>query len=182
MYQRHIIFDKLDTLKKTKVSNWGDIDRLLNQFEVMPEPETSISEGAYSSAQSGRGVAFVTYDFGIDGVSIEISKYARILESLLSEPSDDFAVHFISGGFTSKADTVIAPRWKRLLVPDFNGWSKWDGGKWYEQLYLRDMQDGSPHSDALAAEIWAQALEAAATLCEYFVDNGIELAVPVNIN
>ncbi|MCP4043719.1 MAG: glycosyltransferase family 4 protein [Gammaproteobacteria bacterium] len=44
------------------------------------------------------------------------------------------------------------------------------------------MPDGSPQSDALAVEIWTQALAAAATLCEYFMENGIELAVPVNIN
>ena len=182
MYLRRSIFDKLDTLKQTKVSNWGDIDRLLSQLEIMQEPETSISGGADSSARFGRGVAFVTYDFGIDGVSMEISKYARIMESLLAGAVDDYVVHFISGDFTSKADTVIEPRWKRLLLANFNGWSKWDGGKWYEQLYLRDMPDGSPQSDILAAEIWSQALESAATLCDYLVENDIGLAVPVNTN
>ena len=161
MYLRRSIFDKLDTLKQTKVSNWGDIDRLLSQLEIMQEPETSISGGADSSARFGRGVAFVTYDFGIDGVSMEISKYARIMESLLAGAVDDYVVHFISGDFTSKADTVIEPRWKRLLLANFNGWSKWDGGKWYEQLYLRDMPDGRRGSaegvrssnDALAGKI-----------------------------
>ena len=151
------------------------------------ELETGRAESAESTPQSARetlskGFAFITFDYGIDGVSIEICKYAACLENLLSNGDSACPVHFIGGDFTSKADTVIEPHWHRHHLPGSNGWSKWDGGSWFAKLYYEEMPEGGAASSEMAAEVWRQALDLAASLCGWIEEYEIGLLLPVNVN
>ena len=156
------------------VADWPDIPGYLHP-EVNP-----VHVSALEAAK--RGVAFVTYDYGIDGVSIEISKYADCCEALLSDDDRSTPIHIIGGEFYEQADTVIRPHWKRFQIEGVNGWSKWDGGKWFSKLFYEDMPGGSEVSREMAVEIWTQAVSIARRLAKYVSSEGIGLLVPVNIN
>ena len=123
------------------------------------------------------GAGFVTYDFGIDGVSIEIFKYAECLEEIFP----GIPLHFIGGDFHEKADIVLKNYWKRFEVDDFNGWDKWSDGKPFAKLFYKDMPENSAESQQAAREIWAEAKDFALKLGNYFYSNNIKLAIPVNI-
>ena len=163
-----------EILAVARVADWPDIPGYLHP-EVNPV-HVSALEGAK------RGVAFVTYDYGIDGVSIEISKYADCCEALLSDDDRSTPIHLIGGEFFEQADTVIRPHWKRFQIEGVNGWSKWNGGKWFSKLFYEDMPDGSEVSREMAVEIWTQAVSIARRLAEYVSSEGIGLLAPVNIN
>jgi len=156
------------------VVDWPDIPGYLH-------PEVN-AEHVSALDAAKRGVAFVTYDYGIDGVSIEISKYADCCEALLSDDDRSTPIHIIGGEFYEQSDTVIRPHWKRFQIEGVNGWSKWDGGKWFSKLFYEDMPDGSEVSREMAVEIWTQAVSIARRLAEYVSSEGIGLLVPVNIN
>ncbi len=80
------------------VADWPDIPGYLHP-EVNP-----VHVSALEAAK--RGVAFVTYDYGIDGVSIEISKYADCCEALLSDDDRSTPIHLIGGDRSSSVSNA----------------------------------------------------------------------------
>ena len=163
-------------LEKIEVNDWQDISAFLDSIKSTPETVADFNEKEFSSLLS-KGAAFVTYDFGIDGVSIEIFKYAECLEHILPE----IPLHFIGGDFHEKADIVLKDYWKRFEIDNFNGWSKWRDGKPFAKLFYDDMPENTDVSRQAAREIWSEAKDFALRLGDYFLKNNIKLAIPVNI-
>ena len=124
------------------------------------------------------GVGFETFAYDIDGVSMEIAKYARCFEQILP----GVPIHCIGGTFADKADAVLDPSWERYRLEGADGWDKWDGGKWFAQLFYEDLPPDSMQSSALACEMWHQGLDIAERLADFISDNEISLLVPVNTN
>jgi glycosyltransferase involved in cell wall biosynthesis len=174
------LFDQMsDALGIASLSSWEEITAILSEFkDSVPTPPRMRSEEFLQLA--GRGTAFITFDYGIDGVSIEISKYAQALQSLF-EDWGDAEIHFIGGDFYSQADSVIRPDWRRFRIEGINGWAKWDNGKWFADLFYKDMPVGSERSKVLATEVYRQAAAIATQLGRYLVDQNISLIIPVNI-
>jgi glycosyltransferase involved in cell wall biosynthesis len=161
------------------LSSWQEIARAVNQIQLAQQRPLPKSRSEYLQAVS-HGTAFLTFDFGIDGVSIEIAKYARVLE-LLYWPHGPAALHLIAGDFHPQADAILESRWSRFQIEGINGWSKWDDGHWFNALFHQDMPPGSQRSSELAAEIYRQAQAIAGTLANYLVANDINLLITVNV-
>ena len=162
-----------------QVNNWKDISHILKNISTntpnLPNPATL-------KELVSDGVAFITYNYGIDGVTIEISKYARFFENTFSDSEEYVPVHLIGGGFLEHSESVIKNRWHRLEIPNFDGWDKWDSGKWFKKLFYDDMPEGSDESDSLAREIWKQASDFAEEIIEYITSRNIKLIIPVNVS
>jgi glycosyltransferase involved in cell wall biosynthesis len=169
-----------EKLNSPKPSNWSDITEILSDIKenaLRPEP---VTHDEFLKRVS-KGFAFWTFDFGIDGVSIEISKYAQCLQEILPNEGKT-PVHFIAGDFHPQADSVIKPGWHRFRIAGANGWSKWDNGKWFEKLFYQDMNENSKESDEMAVEVWKQAVRLTEKVGEYLAENEISLLIPVNVN
>ncbi len=170
----------IEILHKHDPTNWGDISNLLTSFsESGPAIQNYNREEFLQLVRKGLG--FWTFDFGIDGVSIEIAKYAQGLQKILGkeQPAE---IHFIAGDFHPQADNVLKPGWKRHRIKRANGWDKWDDGVWFDKLFYQDMNENSPESLEMAGEIWRQAVEMAEKLGGYLAENEISLLIPVNVN
>lgn len=166
-------------LEQSDPNNWGDIFKLLDETKgSVPYADTGVA--AYPELDIGANTAFITFDYGIDGVSIEIGKYARALESVF-ESSGGIDLHFIGGDFYQQADAVLDPDWNRYAISGINGWSKWDDGKWFNALYYDDLPTGSQISNRLAKEIFNQSIDITRKLGSYIIENQVTLLVPVNI-
>ena len=169
----------MQRLDRFNPRTWGDI------LEIMDEIKDSIPIEVQSALSApdlplGSGTAFITFDYGIDGVSIEIGKYARALESIFKS-SGGIDLHFIGGDFYPQAEAVLDPQWKRFTIPGINGWSKWDGGMWFNALYYEEMPAQNPLSNQLAKEIYQQVVNIAQQLGAYIIEKDISLLIPVNI-
>jgi glycosyltransferase involved in cell wall biosynthesis len=178
--EAHAAFEKqMTVLENFTPEDWADIAVLLDKlWNTKKAPLAPNCEALLQSF--ARGTAFITFSFGIDGVSIEISKYAHALDDLYSQ-SGSSSLHLISGNFEAKVESILNPSWQRFHVEGINGWDKWDGGKWFEGLYKRRMRSHSEASNLLAREIFRQAVSIARRLGAYFQQHEIALAVPVNI-
>jgi glycosyltransferase involved in cell wall biosynthesis len=130
------------------------------------------------SDRMASGVGFVTFAYDIDGVSMEIAKYAQCLEAI----APGIEIHCIAGNFGDGADAVLDPAWRRHRLDGADGWDKWDGGRWFTQLFYEDLEPGSPRSTGLACEMWRQALDLADALVAYIDHHDIALLVTVNTN
>ncbi len=169
--------DKLkNILDNTKVNDWQNISEFLDLIQTTPDSVPELSKKKFSSLLSN-GAAFVTYDFGIDGVSIEIFKYAECLEQIFP----GIPLHFIAGDFYEKADIVLKDYWKRFKIDNFNGWDKWHNGRPFSKLFYGNMPENSAVSQQMAKEIWQEAKNFALKLGDYFYKNDIKMAIPVNI-
>lgn len=167
----------IDVIGQSAPANWVDISERLSTLKDSvslppPPPQDDFLRGI------ARGAAFVTYDYGIDGVSIEIGKYAQALEDLFE---GQVALHFIGGDFYPQSDAVLKPSWRQFQIAGINGWSKWGGGKWFSALYYEDMPEASEVSARLATDIFGQAVSIARRLAAYIAENDISLLIPVNI-
>lgn len=159
--------------------SWEGISDLLQKIKGTQGPGQILARDEFISLAAG-GSAFITYEYGVDGVSIEIAKYAKSLELLLKE-HDGGAIHLIGGDFPPRAETLFKSRWQRYKIQGANGWAKWEGGKWFSALFYEDMPAGSDRSDNLAAEIFTQAITIANSFGSYIVENNISLIIPVNV-
>ncbi len=168
-----------DFISDASVSSWEEVSRQVELISSRSQKPLPASKTEYQQAVA-QGTAFLTFDFGIDGVSIEIAKYARVLESLY-RPYGEPGLHFIAGDFHPQADAVLKSNWSRCQIDGINGWSKWDEGKWFSALFFEDMPAGSRRSSELATEVFRQAAAIARELAEYLVTNNISLLFPVNI-
>jgi glycosyltransferase involved in cell wall biosynthesis len=159
--------------------DWDDIANLLDQIKSEKKPAL-IGRGEDIQEIFAKGTAFITFSYGIDGVSIEISKYAQILKSLYA-PFGNAAIHFIGGKFYSQADSVLSAEWHRKRLSGIDGWDKWDGGKWFDALYRKKMKSNSKESRLLTRKVYEQSVSIAKRLGKYLIDNQISLVIPVNV-
>lgn len=71
---RNALFNKLKiTLKKSPIETWFDMGLFLDQIRDKRKlPEDLPNSYRKFEARIKKGIAFLTFDFGIDGVSVEI--------------------------------------------------------------------------------------------------------------
>lgn len=168
-----------DYLHCSAPSCWKDISDILLSIRKPPSSGNFLSGDAFRKLIR-RGIAFLTFDYGIDGVSIEIAKYAASIEGLFPEEEKP-EIHFLGSEYYPQADSVLESRWNRFTLPGTNGWSKWDDGKWFSALFYEDMPENSRISSMISSEIYKQAISIADRLGNYLSENGISLLIPVNI-
>jgi glycosyltransferase involved in cell wall biosynthesis len=171
----------LQSISDANINDWHDIEEFLTGLAITADAMEEPASEPFDNIVS-KGVAFITYDFGIDGVSIEIFKYADCLEKMFAQKGKgQVPMHFVGGEFYEKADVVLKPHWNRFQIDGMNGWSKWDDGKYFSKLYYEAMPEGSEVSREMAQEMWRQAGVFAEKLGSYLEQNDIKLLIPVNI-
>ncbi len=97
----------LASLREEKVATWFDLGLFLDRLRE-DGPGSACRAPAELRAfkqDIASGVGLLTFDFGIDGVSMEIVKYAEALRLFLGNPK----IHYIAGHFEDFLDHVIAP-------------------------------------------------------------------------
>ena len=171
--------DLYEILDDESISSWEDFLPILSKVRAIHSEPLPATWEQYLRIVS-QGTAFLTFDFGIDGVSIEISKYARMLETLYKKHAD-VKLHFIAGDFSPQADAILKSYWQRYKIDGINGWSKWEGGTWFDALFFEEMEAGSQRSSEVAIEIYRQSRIIARKLGNYLVANDIKLMIPVNV-
>ena len=167
-----------DILADRKIESWDDINAVLDEFAQ----DSAAPADLEFARNRGGGVAFLTFEYGIDGVTIEIAKYASCLEHELRDRGLEPVIHCIGGDFHASAGQVLADRWRRKRIEQANGWSKWDGGTWFDRMFAADMPAGSAESDELAGEVWRQATGFARELTDYLQAADVALLITVNVN
>ena len=167
-------------LRRRPVDDFDDIGRILDNLSKH-EPMRHGLETPFLEL-AARGTAFVTFAYDIDGVSMEIAKYGAALGQLFANAEYQPVIHVVGGNFGEKADVVLDSAWKRHVIANTDGWSKWEDGKWFSRLFYEDMPEKSEVSGKLAGEMWHRAMDIAEQLVTFVLDNEIGLLIPVNIN
>jgi glycosyltransferase involved in cell wall biosynthesis len=163
-------------LKQENINTWFDlglyIDRLRDQlptFEYVPN-----DFNLYLS-QLQQGIAFVSFDFGIDGVSMEVSKYAKAFEQF----SEQISIHYIAGTFKKYHQTVIEERWTKHAIPTVDGFNGCDT---YKDYFETKLCRGSKEYNQLIEKLWRETRILCKQIGEIIEQHQIQLLIPCNVN
>jgi len=171
------VSETFESLRGRNIEDFDSIGLVLDELERRP-----LAASADDVPIFAQGIAFVTFAYGIDGVSMEIAKYGRALVALADEEGHQLALHCIGGNFQDGIEVVLPSDWPRIPLDNADGWKKWEDGKWFAQLFFEDMPEGSAASREMAATMWSEAVRIAEELAALTVSEGIGLLIPVNVN
>jgi len=164
-------------LRGEELQTWFDLGLLLDRLRDgrrVPSVRAPKDRRAFHH-KLARGVAFVTYEFAIDGVTMEIAKYAAAIQRVLPDPE----IHFVGGRFDSRVDAVLDPSIDCHVIEDLCGF---DRCPLYRSFFHRRLERGSPRYNRLIAEFWEATLRIVECLGHLFEANQIELIFAVNTN
>ncbi len=168
----------LDTLRNEQINTWFDLGLFIDRFKEVkgwssPAFEGSSYEDFKETLREG-GIAFLTFHYMVDGITVEVEKYAE----LVSRNIPAIPVHYIAGNFREKADALIDERYYKKEIPSLAGFNEWD---LYEDFYFKRMERGSKTYNALIRKLWNQTLDIVEELGNYLEREGINLIYSINL-
>ncbi len=168
------------TLTEEKIETWFDMGLMLDRLKDNQRPfELPRSFNSFKK-EIGSGIGFVTFDYGIDGVSIEVSKYAHALTSLFQKDfSSTPSFSFIGGHFSKETDTIFDPSWNRHILRSALGFDAWEG---YSDFFNTTLARGSKEYNDLAKKVWSCTQKLALEIADIVIKNNLALLFPVNTN
>ena len=112
-------------LQKENIQTWFDLGLFLDQIKEnrkIPQKRFIGSYDDFNSYMCKGGFAFITYQYSIDGVSIEVEKYTKILNSKFSGSN----IHYITGKFYPEAKKLVPKYVKKYELPIIQAFDDWD--------------------------------------------------------
>jgi len=94
----------MEVIGTAALSDWEDIAEIIVRLKDSVPLDPRIRRADFYKMMA-RGTAFITFGYGIDGVTIEIAKYGRSLEELFKGQSSG-SIHLIGGDFSEQTDNL----------------------------------------------------------------------------
>jgi hypothetical protein len=177
MTKKHDIKKLLARLKNEKIHTWFDLGLFIDRFreEHMLE-ERCVPEryDLFVSRMRSGGIGFVTFHYMVDGVTVEIGKYAALIEKHFP----GIPVHYIGGRFRNKSESIIPGRYQKCKIPELAGFSEW---KLYAPFFMQELERGSSSYNSLVVSFWEETLQIVKKLGTYIREQGIEVLYVVNV-
>jgi hypothetical protein len=105
----------LKNLKNEKINTWFDLGLFIDKFK-----EQNLASAFNGNASTfdehieKGGIAFLTFYFTIDGITVETEKYAKTFKNIYP----DIPIHFIAGEIKEEADELIPKVAFRKVIPE----------------------------------------------------------------
>ncbi len=174
------VTDAFENLRSHQIDDFESICSLLDDLEHRPLPVPP--EDLPFLDRVANGIAFVTFAYDIDGVTMEVAKYGQVLDTMLREKGYEPSICCVGGNFHRRSGVVLSPDWQQIPLRNADGWDKWEEGKWFSRLFFEDMPEGSAASREMASTMWLKAVEIAEELAVLLAQHEIGLMIPVNVN
>ncbi|MBD3852673.1 MAG: hypothetical protein IFK93_15310, partial [Acidobacteria bacterium] len=175
---RHCSADRMmDALRKADIATWFDLGLMLDRLrDGRGTPSLSFDDDFDTFARHiSAGVGLVTFHCSVDGVTVEIGKYAEAMARVLPEPQ----LHMITGRFDVRAEPLVGPRVEHHVLPEIDGFSRWH---LYRDFFHRRMERGSPLYNSLILALWDDVLVLAERLGRLIEVCDIRLLYVINVN
>ena len=170
--------DLLARLREEPLNTWFDLGLFIDRFREERAVPSAEFHGFYEDFREALlkgGMAFVSFEFGIDGVTVEALKYARCFEQCLS----GMPIHFVAGEFRPAGTHLFEPSYVRHTIPEMNGFDKWP---LHRDFFLIKLERGSREYNALIRAFWKEVLLIVEKLGAVIEKNGIGLLYLLNVN
>jgi len=169
--------EMMSQLKAEEINTWFDLGLFIDRFKEDNPIPTARFKGQYKEFKeeiSKGGIAFVTFAYSVDGVTIEIEKYSRVFRELFER----IPVHYIAGKFYPESEKLIHSKTKKYQIDEMAGFDDWD---LYKDFYFIKLERGSKEYNELICKFREQVLVICEKLGKYIEKNNIKLLYLVNI-
>ncbi|MBT3210289.1 MAG: hypothetical protein HN704_00935 [Bacteroidetes bacterium] len=178
MERRMSVAEMMTQLKNETINTWFDLGLFIDKFKETKPIPSNTEKGTFTEfildIQKG-GLAFVSFYYSIDGVTIEVNKYANVLSNSI----ENIPIHYIAGQFFPEADKLLGGKKNRLQIDEIKGFGDWD---LYEDFFSTKLERGSKEYNALILKYWKQVLGIVEKLGSYIENNNIKLLYLINTN
>lgn len=172
-----LITKHLDRLKKENVNTWFDLGLFLDRLKEnrkVPQKRFIGTYDDFKKTMCKSDFAFLTYQYSIDGVSIEVEKYAKIFNKKFSGAN----IHYIAGEIFPEADKIIPPFVKRHELKNIGAFDTWE---LYNDFFFTKLERGSKEYNELIGKFWIQTLQIFEQLGNYINANDIGFLYLINV-
>ncbi len=170
--------EMMSILRNETIQTWFDLGLFIDRLKENRGEIASGFSGSFDDflkSLSDSGIAFITFNYSIDGASIEIEKYAQAFQSII----EDLPLHYIGGKFDEKGESLIPSGAKRFQLDELAGFDDWP---LYEYFFFKKLERGNKIYNDLILKLWSEVLIVTEKLGHYFEDNNIKLLYLVNTN
>ncbi|MDC0357317.1 hypothetical protein OAO01_00745 [Oligoflexia bacterium] len=166
----------LEELRARPVQTWFDLGEILDELRCKREDLFTPFPGSFDDFKQSlqnSGLGFLHFFYGIDGVTVEIEKYATALTSILPE----MPIHFIAGRIEPESDRFLHPAFKRHIIPEMDGFLKW---QFYKPFFFNKLVRGTNTYNELPGLFWEEVLLITERLGRLVEDNSLGLLFVAN--
>ena len=165
----------LKSLKQEPIHTWFDLGLFMDRFrDNLSNSAFDGTKKTFDKQLEKGGVGFITFYFTVDGITIEVEKYAKILKQIYPE----IPLHYIAGEIRHEADELIPKDAHRKIIKEIDGFDNWT---LFDDFFKVKMERGSAEYNALIGKFWKQVLTIVKKLGSYIEDNDIKLLYLVNV-
>ena len=137
------IDNALRELREQEINTWFDLGLFIDRFRE--RNSTSAFTGdldEFGKHLEKGGVAFLTFYFTIDGITVETEKYAKTFRRIYPK----IPVHYIAGEIKPEADELIPEGAFKKEIKEMDGFDNWP---LYDDFFRIKLERGSPEYNAL---------------------------------
>jgi hypothetical protein len=169
--------EMLSNLNAESITTWFDLGIFIDRFrETKPLPTVNF-HGSFSRWEdhiSSGGMAFLTFMYSIDGVTIEVEKYIKVFENLFN----GIEMHCIAGEVFPESDKIIPHYVKRHEIKEMASFDKWP---LYTDFFFTKLERGSATYNQLILDFWKEVLIITEKLGRYIEEHNINLLYLINV-
>ncbi|MFC2111842.1 phosphodiester glycosidase family protein [Bacteroidota bacterium] len=167
----------MEEINREKIQTWFDLGLYIDRFKENNPIPTAEFHGSFEDFRgflNKRAMGFATFHYSVDGVTIEVEKYAKIFKRRFP----GMEIHYIAGEFFPEADELLEPGVKRFEMKELKGFDDW---VLYKDFYFTKLERGSTEYNALILKLWKQVRKICNKLGKYIEDNEISLLYLINV-
>jgi len=165
----------LGELRNQEINTWFDLGLFIDRFKEQPS-KTAFKGNtkAFDIHLEKGGIAFITFYFSIDGITVETEKYAKTFNSIYP----NLPIHYIAGEIKPEADELIHKDAFKKVIKEMDGFDNWP---LYDDFFKIKMERGSTGYNALIGKFWDEVLVLVEKLGRYIEENNISLLYLINV-
>ena len=170
---------KIDTIlrefRKHEIRTWFDLGLFIDRFKEK-HSKAAFKEDldAFDGHLETGGIAFITFYFAIDGITVETEKYAKTFKKIYP----NIPIHYIAGEIKPEADELIHKDAFKKVIKEMDGFDNW---ALYDDFFKIKMERGSTEYNALILKFWDEVLVLVEKLGRYIEENNITLLYLINV-
>jgi glycosyltransferase involved in cell wall biosynthesis len=165
----------LKELKNKKINTWFDLGLFIDTFKEQNSKSAFKGDTQSFDAHLEKGgIAFLTFYFTIDGITVETGKYAKTFRNIYP----NIPIHFIAGDIKEEADELIPNDAFRKVIPEMEAFDAWP---LYKDFFKIKMERGSKAYNDLIGKFWKEVLVLVEKLGNYIEENDISLLYLINV-
>ena len=178
MSKNRVLFEideLLKILKNQEINTWFDLGLFIDRFKE--KQSNAAFKGTTQNFDihiENGGIAFMTFFLGIDGITVEMEKYAKTFKNIYP----NISIHYITGEIKAEADELIPKYVIKKVIKEMDGFDHWP---LYNDFFNIKMERGSKEYNALIGKFWDEVLHLVDKLGRYIVEQKISLLYLINV-